>query len=405
MKLFPHEALTFTDLEQPNGSQISDDAINQKYKKGDVRIVTEQARYPLNSIVGLVRSGDYELNPEFQRRRRWSPLKQSRLIESFIMNVPIPPIFLYEVRFSKYEVMDGLQRLTAIYDFYTDKLVLEGLVEWAELNGRRYSELPTLIKDGVNRRYLSSIILLQETAKSEEEAMRLKQLVFERLNSGGVKLEPQESRNAIYNGPLNQLCISLARNQYFCKTWGIPEPTEEELDGGYITEALLQNESYRKMEDAELVLRFFAYRQRLANPKGALKDYLDKFLKYGNNFPPEVLTSYSDLFNRTIELVYETLGHRAFWLWRPRNQTNWNWFSRPALTAYEPIMHVFSQYIDKAEAVIRRRSQFRRHINQFYETNYSSFGGRSTTNISSIIERNNLVEGFVNEIMSLPDES
>jgi hypothetical protein len=301
--------------------------------------------------------------------------------------------------------MDGLQRLTAIYDFYTDKLVLEGLVEWAELNGRRYSELPTLIKDGVNRRYLSSIILLQETAKSEEEAMRLKQLVFERLNSGGVKLEPQESRNAIYNGPLNQLCISLARNQYFCKTWGIPEPTEEELDGGYITEALLQNESYRKMEDAELVLRFFAYRQRLANPKGALKDYLDKFLKYGNNFPPEVLTSYSDLFNRTIELVYETLGHRAFWLWRPRNQTNWNWFSRPALTAYEPIMHVFSQYIDKAEAVIRRRSQFRRHINQFYETNYSSFGGRSTTNISSIIERNNLVEGFVNEIMSLPDES
>ena len=172
---------------------------------------------------------DYKLNPEFQRRHRWSKSQKSKLIESFIMNVPIPPIFLYEDSYSHYEVMDGLQRLTAIKEFYKDEFELEGLEEWPELNGKKYTTLPQQIKKGIDRRYLSSIILLQETAKNEIEAMQLKQLVFERINSGGVKLEPQESRNAVFNGPFNELCIKLARNEFLCKTWGIPLPTEDEI--------------------------------------------------------------------------------------------------------------------------------------------------------------------------------
>src|SRR6185369_14704328 len=108
---------------------------------------------------------------------------QSRLMESFIMNVPIPPIFLYEVAYSRYEVMDGLQRLTAINEFYSDKFALTGLDQWPELNGMSYSTLPEQVRRGIDRRYLSSIILLQETARDELEAIRLKQLVFERINS------------------------------------------------------------------------------------------------------------------------------------------------------------------------------------------------------------------------------
>ena len=113
----------------------------------------------------MIDSGNYELNPDFQRRRRWNNEKKSKLIESFIMNVPIPPIFLYENDFSHYEVMDGLQRLTTIYDFYTDKFELEGLQLWRELNGRTYSSLPEKVKKGIDRRYLSSIILLQGKCK------------------------------------------------------------------------------------------------------------------------------------------------------------------------------------------------------------------------------------------------
>jgi hypothetical protein len=161
--LFPGERL---DLDPQVGHQpdVSDHTINEKYVSGEVRIVTEQARYPLNTISGMVKSGAYDLNPEFQRRHRWSTDKQSRLIESFIMNVPVPPIFLYEDEYSHYEVMDGLQRLTAIASFYRDDLILSGLTEWSELDGRRYSDLPEQVRRGIDRRYLSSIILLRETA-------------------------------------------------------------------------------------------------------------------------------------------------------------------------------------------------------------------------------------------------
>ena len=123
MKLFAGEKIDFPGKETLAMRTLSMEEISDKYIRGDVRIVTEQARYPLNTIMTMLKSGDYNLNPEFQRRKRWSRSKQSRLIESFIMNVPIPPIFLYEVAYSRYEVMDGLQRLTAINEFYSGEFV------------------------------------------------------------------------------------------------------------------------------------------------------------------------------------------------------------------------------------------------------------------------------------------
>ena len=143
---------------------LSDTDINSKYVKGEIRIVTEQARYPIKSIADIVEDPSYTISPEYQRRHRWDIERQSRLIESLIMNVPVPPIFLYEYDYSKYEVMDGLQRLTAIHDFYRNKYALKGLVEWSELNGRKYQILPSKVKEGIDRRYLSSVILLKETA-------------------------------------------------------------------------------------------------------------------------------------------------------------------------------------------------------------------------------------------------
>jgi len=137
-ELFDGEQLTFNLASLSPTSMYDKDAINAKYTKGEVRIVTEQARYPLTTVVAMYDSPDYKLNPDFQRRHRWDVGKQSRLIESFIMNVPIPAIFLYEVEYSQYEVMDGLQRVTAIHDFYKDNFSLTGLEEWKELNGYRY---------------------------------------------------------------------------------------------------------------------------------------------------------------------------------------------------------------------------------------------------------------------------
>ena len=240
---------------------MASEEINEKYRKGEVRIITEQARYPLNTILNIVQSDDYILNPEFQRRHRWDTVRKSRLIESIIMNVPIPPIFLYEISYSVYEVMDGLQRLTAISQFYLDSFALEGLDEWPELNGYKYSKLPEQVRKGIDRRYISAIILLQETAKDEAEAKRLKQLVFERINSGGASLTYQESRNAIYPGSMNDLSIRLARDVNFCALWNIPTPTKKELESGIVEEKLVKHPMFSKMDDVEMILRFFAFRQ------------------------------------------------------------------------------------------------------------------------------------------------
>ena len=390
MTLFPGEQLQPAAGEKQQ-VPMGDEAINEKYVKGEVRIVTEQARYPLNTIPGMVESDDYNLNPEFQRRHRWAHDKQSRLIESLIMNVPIPPIFLYEVEYSTYEVMDGLQRLTAIADFYRDRFALEGLDEWSELNGRFYSDLPEQVRRGVDRRYLSSIILLHETARDEVEAQRLKQLVFERINSGGVQLEPQESRNALYDGPLNQLCIRLARNTDLCQLWDIPDGSRPEVD-------LLENERYRKMEDVELVLRFFAHRQRSKRQRGALKVYLDDYLKQGNLFPSDTLQSLGTLFEGIFGLVHDTLSERAFWLWRYR-YGHWDWLQRPTTVAYDAIMRVFSERLDAADAIVARRGLFQDEIKAFYEANASSFDAR-LTNLSNVRERDELFRGFVTGVLA-----
>ncbi|NMO37307.1 DUF262 domain-containing protein [Streptomyces sp. GMY01] len=393
---FAGEQLTFTDAELDLTEAGSDEDLNRRYASGEVRIVTEQARYPLNTIAGMVNSDDYELNPEFQRRHRWDAEKQSRLIESFIMNVPVPPIFLYEDQFSHYEVMDGLQRLTAIATFYSGGLTLTGLTEWPELNGRTYATLPEQIRRGVDRRYLSSIILLRETAKTPLEAERLKQLVFERINSGGVALKEQETRNAIYNGRLNKLCIKLSRNPHLCSMWGIPGPGQEEASGGASKE-LESNAYYRTMFDVELVLRFFAHRQRRRLGTGALRTYLDAYLKKGNLFHEKTLEDLELLFNSTVELVHTVLGERAFWLWRYRHN-KWGWLERPTTTAYDAFMFVFSQNLHRADALRAASDRFREAIPAFYEE-YGEFFDARMTNMRNLRERDALVSLLVDRVL------
>lgn len=399
MKLLPNEEILFEHLVETSKGNMTDEEINQKYIKGEIRIVTEQARYPLPSIIVMLASGDYKLNPEFQRRHRWNKTQKSKLIESFIMNVPIPPIFLYEDSYSHYEVMDGLQRLTAIKDFYTDNFKLEGLEEWTELNGKTYSKLPLQIKKGIDRRYLSSIILLQETAKNEIDALKLKQLVFERINSGGVQLGPQESRNAVYNGPFNEMCIHLARNQFLCKLWNIPTITKEEENNQELPDELIQNELYSNMSDVELVLRFFANRQRsnLIKHTKSLKEYLNYYLKYANQLPDSVQNEMKILFNNTLEFLYELLDESAFFLYRERNG-NWSWYNRPTTAVYDPLTLIASEFLEHKEAILAKKVQISDKLQKFYTKNYANFGGRNT-NPSVISERESLFRDFFESLI------
>lgn len=392
MALLPGEPIDLSPIP-PNADRPADEFINEKYVRGEVRIVTEQARYPLNSIPGLLESGSYLLRPEYQRRHRWSIEKKSRLIESLVMNVPIPPIFLYEYEFGKYEVMDGLQRLSTISDFYNNEFGLKGLVEWPELMDRTYSTLPSSIRAGIDRRYLSSIILLQETAKNAQQAQNLKQLVFERINSGGEKLTPQESRNAIYGGRMNDLCLQLSREPALSLTWGIPITAG--LAGAEEDDELLENDLYREMFDVELVLRFFAFRQDSSHLRRALRDYFDSYLKAANNFDHSTLDRLGDIFKQTISLAYDLFGERAFWLWRQRNG-RWNWYSRPTTVAYDTMMWVLSQRLNEAPELRARAELLQKSLPDFYEANYEQFAGRYT-NPSNILDRRSLFADWLDK--------
>ena len=99
--------------------------INEKYETGEHRIVTEMNREKLPNFVDALKRANYmEVRPFYQRRSRWDTERQSKLIESFIINIPVPPVFLYEKSYNSYEVMDGQQRITAISDFYNNMFVL-----------------------------------------------------------------------------------------------------------------------------------------------------------------------------------------------------------------------------------------------------------------------------------------
>ena len=354
------------EVEIPEAVQMSDDEINAKYKRGEVRIVTEQARYPVKSIKTMLEGQDYKLDPEYQRRKRWSNSKKSRLIESFIMNVPLPPIFLYEYDYSKFEVMDGLQRLTTIYDFYSGNFALESMEYWKELEGKKYHELPEEIQKGIDKRYISSIVLLEETAKTPEEAEELKQIVFERLNSGGEKLTPQETRNALYNGDFNQLCIKLSKNENFRIMWGIP------IDG---EEKLLQSEAYRKMDDVELVLRFFAYRF-LDVFSGTVEEFLDAYLKNANNFQQDTLNRLEELFNDTIDITYGIFGEDAFLPPKYERQT-----TKPQKTIYDPLMQSIAKHIEMKDKLLSQADQIKdnKYSNSHEIDGERLFYGRNTS--------------------------
>ncbi len=399
--LLPGERVVFEDYEEK--SAATDAELNRKYIKGDIRIVTEAARYSLAGILAMLQEtlepedgGEpekrYKLDPEYQRRHRWSIERKSRLIESFLMNVPVPPVFLYERDLARYEVMDGRQRLTAIEQFYGDEFELKGLQYWGELNGRRYSNLPSKVRDGIDRRYISSIILLKETASSPEQAAFLKKMVFERLNSGGVALSSQETRNAVYDGPLNRLCLDLSGNHYFKAMWGFPEelPLIVEEEEAEDPEEATTNRGiamFQRMDDVELVLRFFAYRQISSSPSGLnrINAFLDRFLSEGNEFTGEILAAYRRTFEGTIELLWGLLGKKAFRRMSPEGK----WRGQPTKIVYDPLMYAASRCWKAGEAqrLLASKDIVLAEIRDMYKVHSDLFGGRST-NASAIPPRN-----------------
>jgi len=175
-----------------------------------------------------------------------------------LINVPVPPVYLSEDDYGAYSVIDGKQRITAIDDFLSGKLALKDMKEFPELNGTRFEDLPSQLKNALSvRPYIRIITLLKQ---SDPE---LKYEVFLRLNTGGEKLKPQEIRNVAYSGRLNDLLFELAESPFLRKKLKI---TSE------------KSTAYRNMDDLEHVLRFFTIRHGWKAMGGKLSGEMDRFM-------------------------------------------------------------------------------------------------------------------------------
>jgi hypothetical protein len=346
----PSEATMWLKPPANRNARMNDDEINSKYGKRELRIVTENNREQLpNFVEALKRPGWMELRPFYQRRPRWDPARQSKLIESFIMNIPVPPLFVYESDLAKYEVMDGQQRITAIRDFYTNKLELQGLEQWPELNGRIYDKLPTEIRKGIDRRSISYIVLLKESAVTTEEQALLRQQVFERLNTGGIKLSQQEIRNSIYHGKFNSLLLDLVKYPIFRSAWGLPPYTKEEEVNP--PEELLTIPMYAQMRDVEIVLRFFALRHAEHYQRG-MAGFLDLYFVRSRVFNDDDLQFLRELFGRTLKAAHSIYEDLLFRPWEVDKET---WSKRPQVAFADAVMVGVSRHLDQADTLIQRR--------------------------------------------------
>jgi hypothetical protein len=383
--------------DPPRRLKISmhDADINEKYDLRERRIVTESNREKLPNFVDALKRPNYiDLKPFYQRRDRWDDHRQSRLIESFIINIPVPPLFLYERSYNSYEVMDGQQRITAIRDFYENRFTLTGLELWPELNGRSYATLPAKIRAGIDRRSISYIVLLKESAESEEEELLLKQLVFERLNTGGVKLGHQEIRNSLYPSKLNALLLELARLPSFTAAWDIPPYTEGEQQNP--PPNLAKNKLYQTMGDAEVVLRFFALRHYKHFRRG-MQGFLNLYMIRSRNFTDSDISTLQGVFERTMELATQIYGSLLF---RPYDPIRGRWANSAHRAFYDAVMVGLSAHLDADDVLIERKEQVIENTKKlFVDHPPGTFTGRGNTK-ADIVKRIELYAAMLQEVVA-----
>ena len=264
-------------------------------------LLTSVLDYNLNTLSELVVNEQIDLSPRYQRRDRWKPDRQSRLIESFLMNVPVPPIFLNEDDYGKYSVIDGKQRLTAITEFMRGRLKLRGLKVFSELNGQSFDDLsPALRNIASTRANLRATIILRQSNKD------VKFEVFRRLNTGGIALNPQEIRNSTWPGPFNNLLLDLSEEPLYRRLLGITRPQSSAI--------------YKEMRDVELVLRFFTFKDDWNSFGGGMAKRLDLYMSTHQRPSKIELTDMRDDFLRTLDVVNAVFGEYAFRRWVPERE-------------------------------------------------------------------------------------
>jgi hypothetical protein len=365
--------------------KLTEKQIEELYQSGDYRISQERNDFLLPQVLDFIREKKWvNLRPEYQRRLVWERGKKSRFIESLLLNVPVPPVFLFEWELSRYEVMDGQQRLNAIVEFYENRFALSGLEKWTALHGRKYADCPPTIQRGLDRRRISAIVLLAESAQFGQGKEDIRRIVFQRLNTGGMSLKPQELRNSLYSGPFNDLLIELAGERIFDELWGIP-PYEEHMRGAHISPALADNALFKRMTDCEIVLRFFAFRRK-EMIKGSIRSILDNCMQKHRNIGAQTKDAWRSEFVERLQLAKAIFGPDTFKLDEDGRKT----LSQPL---YDAVMVALDRLFDQKAALLREKTKIAATLQERLgdEEFYALVVGRPNT-AEAIKERLDAVE-------------
>ncbi|HWY18718.1 MAG TPA: DUF262 domain-containing protein [Solirubrobacteraceae bacterium] len=225
--------------------------------------------------------------PETQREYVWDNPRGSRLVESLLLNIPIPVLYFAEAEDGTWEIFDGQQRVRSVVRFIKNEYRLSSLLVLADLNGKRFHQLPIREQRFLRTRMMRAVVIAADSHPN------MKFEIFERLNTGAIILNAQELRNSLFRGSFNTMLRELARDARFRECVGTKGPR-------------------KRMVDEELVLRFIALYANLANYRPPLKKFLNDFMREVQHATPSELAKYRAPFLGVVENVNLVWGASAF---------------------------------------------------------------------------------------------
>lgn len=281
------------------------------------KVRTQGKDYSFNELLSMYEDDELIIDPDFQRLFRWSEVQSSRFIESLILELPLPPIFVIEIDDGKYELIDGLQRLSSYFYFrgklkaphreigVDDVLTLDGCDIVSDLDGYTYDTLPRALEIKLKRHTIRV-----EVIRKESES-RLRYHMFKRLNKGGSILSDQEIRNCtirLLDDKVSKFLIACSENVDFAST--ISPLKQKRMEERY---------------DQELVLRFFAFKNWRDNYVHEVGDFLTEYMEAvadpeNDAVQLDYAQEKSD-FEKTFEILNKSMGDDAYAIVDKRGRT------------------------------------------------------------------------------------
>ncbi|MEZ4864090.1 MAG: DUF262 domain-containing protein [Caldilineaceae bacterium] len=283
------------------------------------------------------------VDPEFQRNLVWKLEQKSQFIESVLVNIPLPPLYVNQKSDGKYIVVDGLQRTSTLDEFVTDQFALSGLKLLSDLNGRKFGDLKPQDQARIEDRKLLVYVIKPSVPLS------MVYDIFHRINTGGTQLTRQEIRNCFYIGKATKLLKELSEQDYF----------RQAIDNGI---------SPKRMKDREAILRYLAF--SIQNYKTEYKNDMDAFLGKAmeqiNQMGDGQIEQLRVEFERVMRRTHEFFGDKNFRL--PTNSTR----GRINIALMEAVCYFFTQkseeFLAKHKQVIRKNYQQLLTDREFIET-------------------------------------